>query len=433
MVSVQNAAKALPHIKNISDLLELLPYWTTSPNHPDKYYPIRAIEQLSVRYAAASAQGQDKLSEFKEKMLAQRKAIRESVAGFKEWEAGLSVADANRKIASAKLLALGYSETDIYSILHSTLVRSRTPLTEARWATVGPQLEALVKQANEHRLGRYRDTTIGGRKQFARERIQIYFDGRPGLEAIFRPTAEAVTRLFPGFKSVVEQPLDALVLPEHFDLAMEALPALLKEYADSKKRHIVRRMVEGGAENVPSPPTEEDLDKVFYATTIFFSKTSKLDMPICVDSVFERRLCWLFNVGLEEVDGTFRRLTFNSKASGAVGALLRCARLEYTTTVEDLDARDLRFHCLGCEGRERKLARSWRDCAHHAKEAKHCTENWELLNDEDASTVRALEASNLNDEVPRFYCNRCPFSWRTHWQFARLRPLGDLVEHLKME
>lgn len=201
-----------------------------------------------------------------------------------------------------------------------------------------------------------------------------------------------------------------------------------------KKRLIVQRMVEGGAENVSSPSTEEDLDKVYYATTVFFSKTSKLDTPICVDSVFERRMCWLFNVGPEEVDGTFRRLTFNSKASDAVGALLRRARLEYTTTAEDLDARDLRFYCLGCEGLERKLARSWRDCAHHAKEAKHCTENWELLNDEDASKVRAAEACNLNDELPRFYCNFCVPVYARHTArltFARLRPLGDIVEHLK--
>lgn len=235
MVLVQNAAKALPHIKDISVLLELLPYWTTYPRHPNKYYPIRAIEKLSVRYAAASAQGQDKLSEFKEKMIARRKAIRESVAGFKEWEDGLSVADANRKIVYEKLLPLGYLAVDIESVLHSTLVRTRTPLTEARWATVGPYLETIVYQAKERRVGRHRETTIWNRRGMARDRIQLYFDGRPRLEATFRLTAEAVSALFPVFKSVVEQPNEALVLPEDFDLAMEALPALLKEHADSKK------------------------------------------------------------------------------------------------------------------------------------------------------------------------------------------------------
>ncbi|KIO24004.1 hypothetical protein M407DRAFT_9138 [Tulasnella calospora MUT 4182] len=186
-------------------------------------------------------------------------------------------------------------------------------------------------------------------------------------------------------------------------------------------------MVKGGAQNVSDPPAEEDLEKVFYATTVFFSKTSKLGIPICVDSAFESRMCWLFNVGREAVDGTFPQLVFNPKASDAVGALLRCARLDYTTTVEDLDSRDLRFYCLGCQGRERKLARSWRDCAQHAKEAKHHTDNWQLLDDEAASKVRAVETSNLKDGRPRFYCPRCPAGG----QFGRLCPSGDLVEHLK--
>ncbi|KAG8958507.1 hypothetical protein FRC00_002672 [Tulasnella sp. 408] len=314
------------------------------------YYPIEAVRKFAARYDAIKARGnQEELDEFKEQMLARRKAIVDSVKGFQEWEKGSSVEDTNRRIVSEKFEALGYLPVDFRdsSVMNSTFVKTRTLLTEARWATVRPHLEALVNQAKHQRLARYRRNTIWQRQQLARARIQSYLDQRPWLEAVFRPTVLEVLNHFSVFKDIIEQPNEAVVLAESFDPAMEALPSLLKEYADPTKRLLVQRMVEGGAQNVSDPPAEEDLNKVFYATTVFFSKTSKLDIPICVDSEFRKRMRWLFNVGLEDVDGTCRYLTFNSKASDAVGALLRCARLEYTTTAEDLDDLDLRFYCLG--------------------------------------------------------------------------------------
>ncbi|KAG9038510.1 hypothetical protein FS837_001220 [Tulasnella sp. UAMH 9824] len=288
----QNAAKRLPHVKDMDAVLDLLPYWKRYPNTLEMYYPIKAVEKLAARYAALKDQGnQEEFEEFREQMLARRKAIVDSVEGFKEWEEGLSswsVAEANRKMVHEKFEALGYLPADFghHSIMNGRYVQTRTPLTEAREFPFGI-------------------------------------------------------------------PNEAVVLAESFDHAIEALPALLKEDADRKKRFLVHRMGEGGAQSVSDPPAEEDLGNVFYATTVFFSKNSKLDIPICVDSAFESR-------------------------------------------------------------------------AQHAKEAKHNTDSWQLLDDETASKVRVAESLNLADRRPRFNCNRCcrpPLDW--------LRPLSELVEHLK--
>ncbi|KAG9038509.1 hypothetical protein FS837_001219 [Tulasnella sp. UAMH 9824] len=398
MMLRENATKTLPHVEDLDVVLDLLPGRKPSPYSPQMYYPLAAVKKLAARYAAIKARGnEEELGEFKEQMLARRKAIVDSVKGFQEWEKGSSVEDTNRRIVAEKFEALGYLPVDYgdSSVVNSRFVNTRTLLTEARWATVGPHLEVLVNHAKHWRIARHRGNTIWQRQQLARDRIESYFDQRFQLEAAFRPTAAEVSTKFSVFTDIIEQPNEAVVLAESFDGAVEALPSLLKEYADPKKRLLVQRMVEGGARNVSDPPAEEDLDKVFYATTVFFSKTSKLDIPICVGGEFERRLRCLFNAGREGVDSVFRHLTFNSTASDAVGALLRCARLEETTTAEDLDALDLRFYCLGCEGRERKLARSWRDCAQHAKDAKHNTDNWRLLANKTA--FRRTQTSKMGD------------------------------------
>ncbi|KAG8958506.1 hypothetical protein FRC00_002671 [Tulasnella sp. 408] len=412
------------------------------------YYPINAVKKLAARYAAIKDQGnQEELQQFTEQMLARRKAIIESVKGFKEWEEGyrlwsLSVLQANRKTVHEKLEALGHLPVDfsVSSIMNSKYVETRTPLTEARWAVIRPHIESLVIEAKERRIEEQRRRAIVARQVLGRGLIQSYIDQRPRLEAAFRPTAQEVLTKNSVFTDIIEQPDEVSVSAQHFEPAMEALPTLLKEEMDLKKKPLVHRMVEGGAENVSDPPVEEDLDKVFYATTVFFSKTSRFDIPICVDREFKERMCWLFKVDLEAVDTIWRRLTFDPKASDAVGALLRCARLEYTTTVEDMDALDLRFYCLGCEGWERKLARTETSLARltsyqphfkaqHAKEAKHNTDNWHLLDDETASKVRVAERSNLKDRRPRFYCNRCGFGLQTRKYHA----LGDLVKHLKTQ
>ncbi|KIO30657.1 hypothetical protein M407DRAFT_20372 [Tulasnella calospora MUT 4182] len=127
MVLRRNAAKALPHVKDLFAVLDLMPYWKTSPSHHEMYYPINAIEELATRYAVIKAQGnQEKLEEFKEQMLTQRKAIVESVERFKEWEEGLSVADANRNVVYEKFEALGYLPIDIGDhLVTNSLLRAR--------------------------------------------------------------------------------------------------------------------------------------------------------------------------------------------------------------------------------------------------------------------------------------------------------------------
>ncbi|KAG8898162.1 hypothetical protein FRC00_003210 [Tulasnella sp. 408] len=384
----RNAAKRLPRVKDIGAVLDLLPYWKESPNALEMYYPINAVEKLAARYAAIKNQGnQEKLQELTEQMLARRKAIIESVEGFKEWEEGLSswsVLQANRKMVHEKLEALGYLPVDFgdCSIMDGKYVRTRTPLTEARWAVIRPHIESFVIKAKERRIEQQRRRAIFTRQILARGLIQSYFDQRPRLEAAFRPTTQEVLTKNSVFTDIIEQPDEVSVSAQHFEPAMEALPTLLKEEMNLKKKLLIHRMVEGGAENVSDPPVEEDLDKVFYATTVFFSKTSKFNMPICVDSEFKRRICWLFNVDLEAVDAMCRRLRFDSKAS---------------------------------------------DAAQHAKEAKHNTDNWQLLDEEATSKVRAAERSNFKDGRPRFYCNYCGFEARFREHYS----LVDLTEHLK--
>ncbi|KAG8898632.1 hypothetical protein FRC01_010834, partial [Tulasnella sp. 417] len=117
------------------------------------------------------------------------------------------------------------------------------------WATIRPQLEVLVNQAKQRRLLNQHGNLTSHRQGLVRARIQSYLDQRPLLEAAFRSTVQVVLTTFSAFTDIIDQPSEAWIQAEDFDPAMEALPTLWKEYTDQRKRLLVQRMVEGGAQN----------------------------------------------------------------------------------------------------------------------------------------------------------------------------------------
>ncbi|KAG8905745.1 hypothetical protein FRC00_013049, partial [Tulasnella sp. 408] len=185
---------------------------------------------------------------------------------------------------------------------------------------------------------------------------------------------------------------------------MDALPDLVAAGAREVQSMILQRMIDGGATNVGSPITPSDFGKMELATSTFFCKSRPEYnvLPICGAKDMDSHRCYAFRD-----EPRHQCLSHDRRASSAVAALIAAANLDPTTTVDQMDELDLRFHSPDLPGESARLALNWRDAACHARKSTRFNHSWQVLSPEDTVTIKEKEKVNMEDVRYRYRCNHC--------------------------
>ncbi|KAG8921556.1 hypothetical protein FRC00_008493 [Tulasnella sp. 408] len=290
------------------------------------------------------------------------------------------------------------------------------PLSESRWDMMRPQLETLVNQAKSNRLKREQTRVVQSRRGLAETLVGEYY-AKSNIRPAFRSQSfvrDVVSSKM--FQEVIQRPTKVSVAREDFKEALDTVPKLASNAAQTIQHHLLKLMVAGGAPDIKTSPTGSSFDALLSATATFFCSTRSNELPYC---------------GVGELDGhccfpgkktpKFYCLSYDHRAGSAVAALLTVAGLDSKTTAEQLDKMDLSFTCSGCANGSSHLGLSWREAvsvpvvhvvhvvltllwgskATHAKAVNHSEDSgWELFSFEEF--IEEQKRANIGDVWFRF-------------------------------
>ncbi|KIO15698.1 hypothetical protein M407DRAFT_34714 [Tulasnella calospora MUT 4182] len=360
------ARKALPQISDVNILLDLLPHSNTGSSHTGKYYRMKDIEDIGAEWANVKKEGDEaKIQEFKD-----------------------------RKRIIRKARGAGFDSRDFrdWQVVRSSFFSASTALTEQRWKTILPELEALINRVKDRRLRRERSQIVDQRRALA-DNLVKYYQITPDIAPAFRPGSWDLVKS-ESFQAIIDLPNEVSVTAAEFQPALDALPDLVSEAAKEIQSNLLQNMIDGGATNIDPSITESDFDKIHLATSTFFCKSSYNGLPVCGKDDLGAHACY----GAPISHGKYHCLYYDRRASNAVAALLVAANLGQNTTVAQMDDMDLRFHCPGWLKQSTRLAMSWRDAASHARSSNQLhSRSWEVFSPEEIAAIKEKEMANIDE------------------------------------
>ncbi|KAG9042930.1 hypothetical protein FS837_010214 [Tulasnella sp. UAMH 9824] len=384
LIAGSKARKAFPDILDVEMLLDLLPYSNSGSSRVETYYRMKDIEDIGAEWATMRERSEAEIQEFKSRKVSEAEEIMAHGTLCKIWDRDCKilkgkqrneVKEARRNELFSRLEALGHHPEDVRDpqITNHASFNTSAALTEKRWETIRPALEALVEDIKTQRLQRERLQIIDQRQALAESLLKVYQVPSDIPRAFQKPLEEFL--FWPSFSFVIHQPNEVSVNAFDFQLALDELPDLLAHAAKEIRADLLRRMIDGGATNVdPSSiglgfdkiRPESDLDEIQLATSTFFCRSEYNGLPFCGKDDLGTHSCYV-------VSGVKHHcLYYDRRASNVVAALLAMANLDPNTTVKQMDEMDMRFYRPGWPKPTAPLALNWRDAVRVYKLSLKC-------------------------------------------------------------
>ncbi|KAG8896188.1 hypothetical protein FRC01_011953, partial [Tulasnella sp. 417] len=416
------ARKAFPHI-DVKTLLDLLPYSNTGFSATGKYYRIKDIEDIGAEWAIIKKRASEaETQEFKNRKKSETEQIMDHGAFCETWDRDRAALKRNqtREVKEAranelfsKLEALGHHPQDVqdFRVTNSASFNTSVALTEKRWEIIRPQLEAVVESVKSQRLQRERRQIVDQRQHLAETLLKDYDIPSDIPRAFRKPLLDFLDSV--SFQSIIHQPNEVSVTASDFQPALDALPGLVANAAKEIKTGLLQRMIDGGATDIDPSSIESSFDKIPLATSVFFCRCSHNGLPVCGTDNLASHRCYPSS----KTRPNYKCLYHDHRASNVVAALLAAANMDASTTAEQMDDMDLRFHCPGWLNQPSRLAMNWRDAVRTYRMALWFAQievsdqlqagPWEVFSPEATAKIKEREMANMGDERRRFRCNTC--------------------------
>ncbi|KAG8960871.1 hypothetical protein FRC03_006039 [Tulasnella sp. 419] len=437
VVYFKTAAKQMPHIEDMQEVLELLPYshtggWAHGHSSSSRFYFTGAIEKMAeelddykLRVDAGVPGAVAELEKFKEIKRKQSEGIVRNGAVVKQWAILDSAAKANtnqdlrnkRKDAvRAKLLDQGHDQQDIQRVLWSSdFVHRAAELTERSWARGRKSLEEAVLSARTERLALEREALLRSRREAFDRFYPKFFEkiGHP-LQGLY-PSAEDA-RTLAQIASFIEQD-HTIVTEKTFEVFEDNLNEFVIAWRRERLFALLQKMASSGIVTVADPPVEDDLRKLELAIANFCCKRPKWWLSLqdytptviraddsiywhaCIKNRSVRSLdCLVFDI--DPVEGLIKFLEMMGLDPAAA-------------TASELDLLDARVYCQECSLDQGTTAHSWRSAVLHLQKHTYLDKPWSgwiKLSDADTQVIKDGENSGihaLGGDVRRFICQLC--------------------------
>ncbi|KAG8994910.1 hypothetical protein FRB90_000304 [Tulasnella sp. 427] len=422
----KTAKKRYPDVKNLDDILDLLPWtntggWAHGRASSSKYYysaaitrMIEIVDDYQLRVDAGVKGARADLDSFKgTKKLAAKEQF-ESGAALREWaaetaqlksDAGAEAKTKRKEAMIAKLIDLGHDPRDVQKAANSwytdQIFRVTTQLSEAVWKRVKSKAEELVDVEKQSRLEIEMKATRDARRNVAKIRFDDFKKSYDSSPDNLMPS-HLVFKDFPLVKAAIQRE-DTEVSPTIFDGAFEGLAQVLDEWRRERRVHLAKRIIDarpGPKEDKPDPIVAEKEGILYLATSLF--------------STCDRRPRWFADLprhftgttnhwGYE--NGTFTDLRCVSVPGDivqSVADLVRLAGLDPETALsKDMDDLGARFWCKDCSINGAEYARTWRNSVLHYRQ--HLSRwrpfnRWEVISAEDRVTIATRETEACSYE-----------------------------------
>ncbi|KAG9044255.1 hypothetical protein FS837_008551 [Tulasnella sp. UAMH 9824] len=417
------AKKAFPDIPDVKILLDLLPHSNNGSSSTGKYYRVKGIEDIGAEWAAMRQRSEAEIQEFKNRKKRETEDIMTHGAFCETWDRDRTILynkqlDAKREARQNEILSrleeLGHDPQDVrhLQVTNHSIFNTSAALTKKSWETIRPQLEAVIGYVKTQRLQRERDQIIVQRQALAKSVLKNYEIPTDVPRAFWKPLEEFVF-WGPGFYSIIHQPNEVSVTASDFQPALDELPVLLANGARKIQADLLQRMIDGGATGIASSSPELNPDKISLATSIFWCRSNNRGLPVCgIESLASHR-CRAPSTSSPK----YSCLYYDHPASNLVAALLAVANLDPSTTAEQMDHLDLRFHCPSWANPSGPLAMNWRDVVRTYTLARWFSQveasnqlrsgPWEVFSPEETAAIKEKEMANIADERFRFRCKTC--------------------------
>ncbi|KAG9042928.1 hypothetical protein FS837_010212 [Tulasnella sp. UAMH 9824] len=416
------ARKAFPDIPDVKMLLDLLPHSNGGSSRTGKYYRMTDIEEIGAEWATVRQGSEAKIQEFKNRRKHEAEDIVAHGILCKTWDRNRiilkdkqrnEVKEARRNELFSRLEALGHHPEDVrdWRVSNHGAFSTSAALTEKRWESIRPTLESVVEDVKTWRLKRERSQIIDQRQALAENLLKNYQAPSDVPPAFQTPFEEF--QFWPSFSSIVHQPNEVSVTASDFQPALDELPDLLAQAASEIQADLLRRMINGGATDINPSSLGPNFDKIRLATSLFWCRSSYNGLPVCgIDNLASHR-CRESSTSVRK----YKCLFYDYRASNLVKTLLATANMDPSTTAEQMDGMDLRFHCPGWANQPGRLAMGWRDAVRTYRlarwfsqvEALHQLQSgpWEVFSAKETALIKEKEMGNIEDERFRFRCNTC--------------------------
>ncbi|KAG8914238.1 hypothetical protein FRC00_000285 [Tulasnella sp. 408] len=416
------APKAFPNILEVKMLLDLLPYSNGGSSRTGKYYRMTDIEGIGAEWATMREGIEAEIQEFKNRKKREAEDIVAHGTFCKTWDRDRiilkdkkrnEVKETRRNELFSRLEALGHHPEDVrdWRVTNHGSFYTSAALTEKRWETIRPALEAVIEDIKPRRLQIERCQIIDQRQALAESLLKTYQVPSDIPRAFQEPLEECL--FWPTFSFIIHQPNEVSVTASDFQPALDELPDLLAQAASEIQADLLRRMLAGGATGIDPSSLGPSFDKIRLATSVFRCRSSYNGLPVCgLDRLASHR-CRPSSTSVRKYDCLY----YDHHASNLVATLLAAANLDPSTTAEQMDGMDLRFHCPGGANQPGRMAMGWRDAVRTYGLARWFSQleaanqlrlgPWEVFSAEETALIKEKEMANIEDERFRFRCNTC--------------------------
>ncbi|KAG8900828.1 hypothetical protein FRC01_010017, partial [Tulasnella sp. 417] len=217
------AQNTFPHIADINMLLELLPHSNTGSSHTGKYYRMKTIEAIGAEWANIEKRGNEAdIQEFKDRKKRETEYIMTHGTVCKTW-------DLDRTILKSK------QREEVRDTRRDDL---STGITEQRWKTIRPELEALVNSVKDRRLRRERIETVDQRRALA-ENLVTHYQITPRIPPAFRPHLWDLVK-DEAFQTIIHLPNEVSISATEFQPALDTIPDLVAKAAKEIQSNLLQ-------------------------------------------------------------------------------------------------------------------------------------------------------------------------------------------------
>ncbi|KAJ7170227.1 hypothetical protein C8R46DRAFT_1091609 [Mycena filopes] len=427
---------------NFKDLIPVRPDLTK----PFKtVYFSKALEDVKAAYERIDDAGEK--SKFIEERKERVKVLKEHAKLCEVWSESVAenrtteLADLKEErynAVHAKLTALGWgSELDNIlpadSLRNHKAVKQPHALTERTWKTIQPEMVRYMEQMKVKRLAREHVAIVLARKKIAGKVLRTFKRSQLPWTDVMPGPADFYE--FPKIKDILTQPSEAVVEEQTFEVLLSEFPGMFATWREGLTDQVMKvYRVQRGLDIDDNESIKTELT---LAVSVFkcghcsdssgwtmFTEPQKQCYPLYWPKLLAHR-CLTRQQGMDLVLMYLTNGISNGipNVSGTVEKIVEaCGMDPETTTVEQMDAADVRLACHRCtqrdesaqetsvtmsksEGKQKATednaeqaaattkAYTWRNAVRHDV-ITHCNSPtaWHMLTEAEAAAARALEA-----------------------------------------